>query len=247
MAPKPLRIGVLLVHCVQLLDLAALDLLFMASPEWLEDISMPQHLVDLGRPCEIHYITREGPNTMAPATSQLSIQVTDSLQDSAVAPGALDILFVPGPAPRAMPPAEEYLEFTRQHNTAGTTIITICTGSLVAAHAGITKGRVATAPRFLISYMKKTFPETKRWDENMRVTRDGNLWMCGGVTNGHDLMAEYLRENYPAAVVNTVLGAADVTPRALEYDTSATRDSAFFMWQIVRAIPSSILRMLTAR
>ena len=88
-----------------------------------------------------------------------------------------------------------------------------------------------------------------------RSVSESNFWLSclfllvslGGVTNGHDLMAEYLRENYPAAVVNTVLGAADVTPRALEYDTSATRDSAFFMWQIVRAIPSSILRMLTAR
>ena len=68
----------------------------------------------------------------------------------------------------------------------------------------------------------------------------------GGVTNGHDLVAEYLRENYPAPLVNTVLGAADIAHRSLQYQTTATRDSAFFMWQIIRAIPSSIMRMLTA-
>jgi hypothetical protein len=67
----------------------------------------------------------------------------------------------------------------------------------------------------------------------------------GGVTNGHDLVAEYLRENYPAPLVNTVLGAADVAQRPLQYQTTATRDSAFFMWQIIMAIPSSIMRMLT--
>ncbi|KAF7714870.1 DJ-1_PfpI domain-containing protein [Penicillium ucsense] len=217
-APQPLRIGVLLVNCVQLLDLAALDLLFMTSPEWLADINMPQEILEMGRPCEIYYITREGPNTHAPVTCQLSIQVTHSLKDAAVAPGALDILFVPGPPPRVMPPAEEYLEYTRQHNSAGTTIMTVCTGALVAAHAGITKGRVATAPRFLIENVKKAFPEAKIWDETLRVTRDGNLWMSGGVTNGHDLVAEYIRMHYPEPVVNVVLGTADVAPRALKYD-----------------------------
>ncbi|KAJ5459817.1 uncharacterized protein N7458_001369 [Penicillium daleae] len=246
MVSEPLRIGVLLVNCVQLLDLAALDLLYMASPEWLEDIGMPKHLADLGRPCEIHYIARDGPDKMASVTSELSIRITNSVKDLAVAPGKLDILFLPGPSPRVMPPAEEYLDFVRKHNAAGTTIMTICTGALVAAHAGITKGKVSTSPRFLIPYLKKHFPDTKLWDDTMRVTHDGNLWMSGGITNGHDLVAEYLRENYPAPLVNTVLGAADLAPRSLHYQTTATRDSAFFGWQIIRAIPSSILRMLAA-
>ncbi|OOQ81828.1 ThiJ/PfpI family protein [Penicillium brasilianum] len=246
MVSEPLRIGVLLVNCVQLLDLAALDLLYMASPEWLEDVGMPKHLADLGRPCEIRYITCDGPDTMASVTSELAIRVNSSMKDSVVAPGNLDILFLPGPSPRVMPPAEEYLDFIRRHNATGTTIMTICTGSLVAAHAGITKGKISTSPRFLIPYLRKAFPDTKLWDDTLRVTRDGNLWMCGGITNGHDLVAEYLRENYPAPLVNTVLGAADVAPRPLQYQTTATCDSAFFVWQIIRAIPSSILRMLTS-
>jgi putative intracellular protease/amidase len=179
MASEPLRIGVLLVNCVQLLDLAALDLLYMASPEWLEDVGMPKHLADLGRPCEIHYITRDGPDKMASVTSELFIRVNSTMKDMAVAPGNLDILFLPGPSPRVMPPAEDYLEFVRKHNAVGTTIMTICTGALVAAHAGITKGKVGTSPRFLIPYMKKTFPDTKLWDHTLRVTHDGNLWMCG--------------------------------------------------------------------
>ncbi|KAJ5153282.1 uncharacterized protein N7482_009760 [Penicillium canariense] len=244
MASGPLRIGVLLVSCVQLLDLAPLDLLYMASPAWIEDIGMPKTLADLGRPCEIHYISRDGPDALAPVTSELSIRLTNSLDDSAVAPSKLDILFLPGPSPRLMPPAEEYLDFVRKHNAAGATIMTICTGALIAAHAGITKGKVGTSPRFLISYLRKNFPDTKLWDDTMRVTHDGNLWMCGGITNGHDLVAEYLRENYPVPLVNTVLAAADVVSRPLQYQTTAIRDSAFFMWQIIRSIPSSIIRML---
>lgn len=179
MAPEPLRIGVLLVNCVQLMDLAALDLLYMASPEWLEEVGMPKHLADLGRPCEVYYITREGPDKLASVTSELSVRVTNSLKDSTVAPGMLDILFLPGPSPKTMPPAEAYLEFVRKHNAVGTTIMTVCTGALVAAHAGITKGRIGTSPRFLIPYLRKSFPGTKLWDDTLRVTRDGNLWMSG--------------------------------------------------------------------
>ncbi|KAJ5692396.1 hypothetical protein N7462_001819 [Penicillium macrosclerotiorum] len=244
MVSAPLRIGVLLVNCVQLLDLAALDLLYMASPEWIEDIGMPKTLVDQGRPCQIYYIGREGKDALVPVTSHMSIRLTDSVDNETVAPGKLDILFVPGPSPRVMPPAEEYLEFVRGHNAAGATIMTICTGSLVAAHAGITKGKVGTSPRFLIPYLRKHFPETKLWDDSMRVTRDGNLWMCGGITNGHDLIAEYLRENYPSPLVKTVLAAADIQPRTLQYQTAASVDTAYIMWQILRSLPSSIFRML---
>lgn len=179
MSLKPLRIGVLLVDAVQLLDLAAVDLLFMTSPEYIAEIGMPKPLQDLGRPCEIHYIGLDGANRQAPVTSQMSIQLTHSLVDPAVAPGNLDILYLPGPPPSNMPPVQAYLDFVRKHNAAGTTIMTVCTGILVAAYAGITTGRTATAPRFLIPLLRKQFPKTKLWDDSVRVVRDGNLWTSG--------------------------------------------------------------------
>lgn len=175
----PLRVGVLLVDTVQLLDLAAVDLIFMTSPEYIEDIGMPKVLQDLGRPCEIHYIGRDGANAQSPVTSQMSLRLTDSLADTAVAPGNLDILYLPGPPPKAMPPHMDYLDFVRKHNAAATTIMTVCTGILIAAHAGITKGKTATAPRFLIPLLRKQFPETKQWDDSIRATCDGNLWTGG--------------------------------------------------------------------
>lgn len=58
-------------------------------------------------------------------------------------------------------------------------------------------------------------------------------------------MAEYLRQNYPAPLVNVILGAADIEPRKIEYPTRATADTAFFMWQIVRSIPGYIISMCT--
>lgn len=180
MAPlKPLRVGVLLVDSVQLLDIAAVDLLYMTSPEYIEAIGMPKAMKELGRPCQVHYIGRGGPRELSPVTAHMEVALTDSLTSSAVAPGKLDVLFIPGPPPANMPCGEDYLEFLRQHFAAGAEIMSVCTAALVIAYSGITKGKTATSPRFLIPRLRKEFPETKLWDDSMRVVRDGNLWSCG--------------------------------------------------------------------
>ncbi|KAJ5592461.1 hypothetical protein N7537_009365 [Penicillium hordei] len=236
----PLRIGVLLVGTVQLLDLSAVDLLYMTTPEYLQECSLPQPLIDLGRPCEIHYIAHNGPNKTVNTTSQMSLQLTDSLTDSAVSPGKLDILLIPGPPPKAMPPAEEYLDFVRAHFAADTPILSICTGAFIIGYAGIVKGREVTAPRLLIPEMRRRFPEAKIWDDSVRVARDGNLWTSGGITNGHDLVAGYLREHYPAALVNTILVAADIPSRPAAYASSARSDTLYVLWQVIRALPNRL-------
>ncbi|KAJ5510331.1 DJ-1 domain InhA-type [Penicillium expansum] len=218
---SPLRIGVLLVGTVQLLDLSAVDLLYMTTPEYLQECSLPQPLVDLGRACEIHYIAHSGPNTTVNTTSQMSIQLTDSLTDSAVSPGKLDIVLIPGPPPKAMPPAEEYLDFVRAHFAAGTPILSICTGAFIIGYSGIVKGREVTAPRLLIPEMKRRFPEAKLWDDSVRVARDGNLWTS----------------------VNTILVAADIPSRPAAYASSATGDTIYVLWQVIRAIPNAVTRL----
>ncbi|KAJ5970648.1 uncharacterized protein N7479_000566 [Penicillium vulpinum] len=238
-----LRIGILLVGTVQLLDLAAIDLFYMTTPEYLQECSLPQPLVDMGRPCEIHYIAHNGPNATVNTTSQMSIQLTDSLTGSAVSPGKLDIVVIPGPPPKAMPPAEEYLDFVRAHFAAGTPILSICTGAFVIGYSGIAKGREVTAPRLLVPEMRKRFPEANLWDDSLRVARDGNLWTSGGITNGHDLVIAYLREHYPAALVNTILLAADIPSRPTAYASSATGDTVYVLWQVLRALPNAMIRL----
>jgi putative intracellular protease/amidase len=261
----PLRVGVLLVGTAQLLDLAAVDLLYMTTPEYLNECSLPKPLLDMGRPCEIHYIGHGGADTLVETTARMSIRLTDSLVDSAVAPGKLDVVVIPGPSPKAGPPEDAYLDFVRSHNAAGTTILSICTGAFVIGYAGIGKGRRVTAPRLLVPEMKRLFPEAE-WDDSVRVARDGNLWtsgmfcgycssrvervllICaGGITNGHDLVAGYLRENYPAALVNTILATADIPPRPAAYGSTTTSDFAYVLWQVVRAVPNMLFRLVRGK
>ncbi|KAH1485174.1 hypothetical protein KXV81_004393 [Aspergillus fumigatus] len=244
MTRKPLRVGVLLVGTVQLLDLAAVDLLFMIDPSYLTACTLPKPLIELGRPVSVVYIGKAGPQAHQETTSNLSLQLTHSPTDPAVQPGALDVILIPGPEPSTVPDAE-YLDLVRAHNAAGTHILSICTGILVVAHAGIAKGKHATGPRMMIPMLRETFPEAQ-WDDSLRAVHDGNLWCSGGITNGHDLIAMYLRTIVAEPLVKTILGMSDVPQRSLKYDSAPTTDNLFFLWQVLRALPSMLFRSIKA-
>lgn len=151
----------------------------MLNPPYIESLGLPKPIVELGIPCKITYISLDGANNLAHLTSFLKVSITHSLSDPEVGVGNVDVLFLPGPPPRTMPPAKEYVEFLQAHNAAGTTIMSVCTGALVAAHAGLTDGKLATAPRIFVPMLRKDFPQTKLWDDMSRITCDGNLWMSG--------------------------------------------------------------------
>lgn len=68
-------------------------------------------------------------------------------------------------------------------------------------------------------------------------------YQTGGITNGHDLIAEYLRENYPTPLVNAVLAMADVGGRSIAYETPAVGDTGVFLWQVLRALPGYMLKI----
>ncbi|KAJ5124208.1 uncharacterized protein N7515_008033 [Penicillium bovifimosum] len=215
----PLRIGVLLAGTIQLLDLASIDLLYMSTPTYLASLALPQTLVSMGRPCEIHYISTANPSNRTTTTAELSLALTDSPSDPAVSPGNLDIVIVPGPSPVSPPPTEADLDFVRRHNAANTSILSLCTGAYIIGYSGIANGRQITGPKTLIPELKQRFPGA-RWDDGVRVLRDGNLWSSGGIANGHDLVLWFLREHYPAELVDTIRLAVDMAERPVEYEPS---------------------------
>lgn len=244
---KPLRIGVLITSTIQLLDLAAIDLFSMLSPSYLKACNMPPSIIALGIPSEIYYIGSSNPKLgssilTGKLTASLTINLTSTTNTPAVLPGKgkdkLDILFIPGPPPHTLPP-DDILSFVRAHHDAGTTVLTICTGCEVAAHAGILDGKRVCGPRGLLGELKTKFPRVGEWEGKKRWVRDGEIWssgmsyvflppflrkmvltcFVGGITNGIDLIVGYLRENYPATLVDVVCAMADVGDRALEYGT----------------------------
>ena len=189
MAPKPTtRIGVLLIDAVQLLDLSPIDIFSMLSEPYISTLSqMPAPLKAGAVSMDIIYISQAGPDTLHGCTANVGLRVDASISDKICAPPAkkggektLDILLIPGPDPWAYKPTDALNGFIKGHFNSGTDVLSVCTGVIPAAHAGVLKGRKATGPRMLIPELKEKFPEAV-W-EDKRWTSDGNLWASGAST-----------------------------------------------------------------
>ena len=119
-----------------------------------------------------------------------------------------------GPTPDYRPsePVQEFLRTQLEHVFA---FIAVCTGYLPPLHSGILSGKVATAPRSLLPLLKDRHRDVA-W-EDKRWARDGKVWTSGGITNGLDLMAAFMRETFDGEMVEAVLRLADVGGRGQEY------------------------------
>lgn len=204
---KPFTIGVLILPSTQLLDLSPIDLFGMLTPSYLQDChrgaGLPLPLVNLGVPVTIHYIssTHQSPSPSVPngvvssvpnpnphtntieLTASAHILSTASLTTPSLGPGSLSALLIPGPDPSLIP-SESERGFIRAHHDAGADILTVCTGILVAGHAGVLDGKNVTGPRGLMALLKKKFPKAlwveKRWvrDDGGEKGR-GRVWTSG--------------------------------------------------------------------
>ena len=58
----------------------------------------------------------------------------------------------------------------------------------------------------------------------------------GGITNGQEMVAEYIRENFSGPAANAVLAMADVGTKGINYPTGKSRETLWWLWQILRSI-----------
>jgi len=68
------------------------------------------------------------------------------------------------------------------------------------------------------------------------VKRDADWVRVGGITNGQEMVAAYLREKHAGPATEAVLAMADVGEKGIEYSTGKARDNAFWLWQIIRSV-----------
>lgn len=79
---SPLRVGVLLCGPVQLLDLAAVDLLGMVTPEYLRLCGLPPHVVALGQELAFSYIAegkKAGETEVVTAGAKIMTTVSNTM------------------------------------------------------------------------------------------------------------------------------------------------------------------------
>jgi transcriptional regulator GlxA family with amidase domain len=90
---------------------------------------------------------------------------------------------------------------------AGATVASVCTGAMLVAAAGLTRGRAATTHQSALADLRQTGAEVVE----ARVVDDGELVSAGGVTSGIDL-ALWLVERFFGADL------AEAIARELEHD-----------------------------
>ncbi len=59
---------------------------------------------------------------------------------------------------------------------------------------------------------------------------------AGGITNGQEMVAQYIRENFPGPASEAVIAMADVGERGIEYTKSKSRDTMWWLWVILKAV-----------
>ncbi|WP_236792167.1 DJ-1/PfpI family protein [Amycolatopsis sp. GM8] len=134
-------------------------------------------------------------------------------------PAAADLLIVPGggyakkdgPGVNAVIKNEALLEDLNSAHQAGVLIAGVCTGVMVLAAAGLTKGRPCTTHHLATADLAGQGAQVV----NARVVDDGDLITAGGVTSGLDLALWLVTRELGAAV------AAGVES-VLEYEQRGT-------------------------
>lgn len=124
--------------------------------------------------------------------------------------GRPDLLIVPGGGWNARSPKGAWGEAQRGElpaaiarlHAAGTMVATVCTGGMLAAAAGITRGRPVITHHRALDELRASGAEVI----SARVVDDGDLISSGGVTSGLDLALWLVERYFGAAAASAVAG-----------------------------------------
>lgn len=112
----------------------------------------------------------------------------------------LDVLLVPGGrgAREFTPAVEGTVDFIRKTYPNLKYLITVCTGSGLAARAGVLDGKRATTNKMAFHETAALGPKVN-WVSRARWVTDGNIWTSSGVSAGIDVTFAWIQEVYGEA------------------------------------------------
>ncbi|KAI1173864.1 class I glutamine amidotransferase-like protein [Nemania sp. FL0916] len=216
-------IGVFIPTDCQLLDAAGIDIFASLSYEYmavLEDL-VPKPAIDCAPSILIHYIGSVQPGERIPMTANQTVLATNHYDDLEVAPGKLNIVYVPGPDPSGPFPPGALEWLAKQAATDGVDVLSVCTGIFLCGAAGLLKGKDVCGPRAMQDLIRGMgYGEKSLKGDELRWLQDGNFWSSGGVTNANDLVAAYCRASphyFPRPLVEFIFEQLDVGERPQKY------------------------------
>lgn len=130
----------------------------------------------------------------------------------------LDYLLIPGQAPdvELIPGLREFLisKYEEVEN-----ILSICTGSLALARAGLLEGKTAMTNKFALAMISKVgaAPKGVKWEMKGRWSVDGKIWSSAGITAGMDMTAAWMLTKFDKELVYWSWGVAEFEPRPKDF------------------------------
>jgi len=209
--------GVLLLPYFQLLDATGpIDMINSSSKEFLSVVFPPLGAKAVSYTW--HYISTTGDLSPVRATSGPLLQPTCTLKDCP----KLDYLLIPGPDPNG-PFPEEILEFVRKVSGEAKGVLTVCTGSIVLAAAGLLDGKKACTNKVALKMLAGEGKHRKEvnWVTDKRWSVDGKFWTSAGITAGIDMAVAWLKDKTDPDVMRILLDLSEVVPKTADEDPYA--------------------------
>lgn len=123
----------------------------------------------------------------------------------------LDVLIVPGGQGTRYVGIRSAIDFVRDRFPELQYLITVCTGSGVAARAGVLDGRRATTNKISWESTIALRPEVD-WVHRARWVQDGNVWTSSGISAGIDVTFAWIGAVYGKDVAKNVAKRMEYTP-----------------------------------
>ena len=140
-------------------------------------------------------------------TAPLTIAATHGLEGVA---GSDLVIVAPTTARDDFPP--EVLDALQRAHAAGSTILSLCSGSFVLGAAGLLDGRPSTTHWLYADQMQQRFPAT-RVDPAVLFVDDGDIITSAGTAAGVDACLHLVRRELGAGVANTIARRMVVPPQ----------------------------------
>ncbi|KAH6609116.1 hypothetical protein Trco_002462 [Trichoderma cornu-damae] len=171
------------------------------------------NILSLSTPLELYMLsttldpvsTIPSPGPSAGVIGQ-SIVLSHTYED---APKDIEVLLVPGGrGTRGLEPTQPVVDFIKAAFPNLRYLLTVCTGSSLAARSGVLDGKNATSNKLAFDWVMTQGPNVK-WVRHARWVRDGNIWTASGISAGIDMIYEFMAEQYGEDVAAQIAKASE--------------------------------------
>ncbi|KAJ6781464.1 hypothetical protein PWT90_02668 [Aphanocladium album] len=179
----PVKYAVALFNGFQLLDVAGpLDILAVLAQQVPIEVLVLAHTMDP--------VTSRTTRAGAVGQQVLPTHTFDS------APEDIEVLLIPGGGgTRDVEGTQPLVDYAARAYPKLRYFLTVCTGTVLAARAGILDGKNVTTNKLAFDWAMTHGPKVN-WIRRARWVTDGNIWTSSGISAGMDMAYGFVADQY---------------------------------------------------